>query len=287
MVTNRRRPRVRRSRGVALFALIAIAQACVPTPQSKLSAASSTGVATTLSPRVISAQPPVLLYGDSIGSEISPYLKSRLSLAPRVKLVSRVYGGTNACDWLGLAKADNTTYKPKYVVIIFTGNRFTPCTRVIGDQPTLTQAIDMTVSGVRNLMSNFPTAHFFLVGFPRSVAAQEKRDAGLITGTDLLNWKLSKLAQTSRSTYVSTPNVMYDSDGRAQRTLPCTKELDGFFCGTSGIVTVRAPDGGHLCPVSSDAVLGVIPKCQVPSPGANRITKMIHTAITTHIASNR
>lgn len=264
-----------------------LAQACVPASQSHLSAAPHTNGPLVTSPRAATAQSPVILYGDSIGYEITPYLKSRLAVTTKQVLVSRVFGGTNACDWLGAARADNIKYKPKYVVIVFVGNFFTQCMNFIGQLPTTAALVDRTIGGIKNLMAIFPKAHIFLVGFPRSVASQVKHDAGEITVADLLNWKLLKLAQSSGSTYVPTTQVMYDSRGRAQTALPCIRNLDGYFCGSSGKVIVRAPDGLHLCPVTPPAVLGVLPKCAVPSPGANRITKLIHAALLRDIALNR
>lgn len=269
-----------KSRPRSLLALITIvvfaAQSCGATTHTSVSAA----------PIVATPQPPVILYGDSIGYEISPYLRTKLMLTTKRRLVSRTFGGTNACDFLGLAKEDRVVYQPKYVVIVFVGNFFTSCMGFVGQMPTVSALTDRTIAGIKNLMAHFPKSHFFLLGFARPVTSQAAHDAGAITTTDLLNWKLSQLARATNSTYVTATRVLYDWNGRAQISLPCSRQLDGGLCGPSGRVTVRSPDGVHLCPSTPPAVLGVLPTCAVPSPGALRFSNLVANAINAYIAAH-
>lgn len=258
-----------------------LAVSCGPLSKSNANASTTTSHVEAKATTDVS---PVVLYGDSIGYEISVYLKTKLYSATKRKLVSRVFGGTNACDWIGLSKQDRVTYNPKYVAILFTGNTFTPCTGFVGQRPTIAQRVDMTISGIKALMSSFPGSHFFLVGFARTVSSQAARDAGYPSVTDILNYRLGQLASATRNTYVSPTQVLYDNDGRAQMQLPCSVALDGFWCGASGVVTVRSPDGGHLCPETPPAVQGVLPSCKVPSPGANRVVDVVLRAILRQIA---
>lgn len=279
----RTEPAHRRVRPLApvLLAVTLLSVACGPLTQS-------TAIATTTTTRIGSTAPtdtaPVVLYGDSIGYEISVYLRSRLFAATKRKLVSRVFGGTNACDFLGMAKQDRLTLKPKYVVILFTGNTFTPCTGFVGKQPTVAERVNVTMKGIKDLMAQFPGSRIFLVGFVRNVNRQADFDAGVVGAIDILNFQLALLALATRNSYVSTAKVLYDKDGRAQMQLPCSAALDGFWCGKSGVVTVRAPDGGHLCPESPPAIQGVLPSCQVPSPGANRVVSVVLRSILRSIA---
>lgn len=262
--------------------LVLVAVACGPLAHSTAVATTTTrapAATTTTTP------PPVMLYGDSIGYEIAPYLKRKLQLRAKRNVVARVFGGTNACDWLGTAKEDRIVYKPKYVVVIFTGNAFTQCVGFVGQLPTMVQRIDRTLDGIKQLMATLKGSHFFLLGFARSIKAQADKDRGLITTMDLLNWRLARLALDTGSTYVSATRVLYDANGRAQMKLPCTLALDGWMCGPSGLVTVRAPDGGHLCPITTPAVLGVLPGCKFPSPGANRFATLVADAIMKRIAT--
>lgn len=73
--------------------------------------------------------PRVIVYGDSLGVEAAPALRDRLAaVAPGYELVLRVAGGTAPCDWHAGMKED-VALRPSLVVLAFTGNRFTDCSR--------------------------------------------------------------------------------------------------------------------------------------------------------------
>ena len=82
-----------------------------------LSTVSTSVEAATPSAKIKSS--PVLLYGDSIGGEVTPYLRRSIRRTLDTDLISRAFFGYNACDWHDQAKIDSQQYAPKFVIIVF------------------------------------------------------------------------------------------------------------------------------------------------------------------------
>jgi SGNH domain-containing protein len=72
--------------------------------------------------KVASPAPRVLLWGDSFGESVAPYL------AARSDYQVRAYGGTAPCDWLSDVHATAASRPPAVAVLLFVGNTHTPCT---------------------------------------------------------------------------------------------------------------------------------------------------------------
>lgn len=65
-------------------------------------------------------RPRVVLWGDSFGEIIAPYLPANYEV--------RAFGGTAPCDWLDNIRAAVARRPPEVAVLLFVGNTFTPCT---------------------------------------------------------------------------------------------------------------------------------------------------------------
>ncbi|MSO59006.1 MAG: SGNH/GDSL hydrolase family protein [Ilumatobacteraceae bacterium] len=237
----------------------------------------------TATPLVVATKtPPVLLYGDSIGVEISSYLAGNLQTTLNARLVTRAFFGYNACDWLDQAKLDAQKYAPKYVVIMFAGNYLTPCMTAFGASPSPAKITRVTTQQIERLINYFPNSTIILTGFARSIDQELiRQQTHSVTFTDVLNQSLFKLARRTNNSYVSVARSLYNSAGKAKRFLSCTKSSDGNLCPRSHKITVRSPDGLHLCPVEYTInESGVITPCQIPIPGAARVAADIMRAIT-------
>ncbi len=250
-----------------LFACIITFCATAPVKSSHLKAAIET--------------PPVLLYGDSIGVEISNYLEKNLRTTSKARLITRAFFGYNACDWLDQAKSDAKKYSPKYIVIMFVGNYLTPCMTAFGSLPSPSKITRVTIDQIERLITYFPKAIIILTGFGRSIEQELiRQQTRSVTFTDILNQSLFQLAKRTNNRYVSVARSLYDSAGRAKRFLPCSKEIDGNLCPQSRKVAVRSPDGLHLCPVAYTVnKSGVTTPCPVPIPGAARVAADVMRAI--------
>jgi hypothetical protein len=65
------------------------------------------------------ADGPVLMYGDSLLVQATPYLRSSDEV--------RAYGGTALCDWVNKIAQAATVEQPSVLVLEFVGNDLTPC----------------------------------------------------------------------------------------------------------------------------------------------------------------
>jgi hypothetical protein len=60
---------------------------------------------------------PILYYGDSLLTEVAPYLGPNVAAFP----------GTALCDWTDTIERDAAARQPSRVVLVFSGNAHTPC----------------------------------------------------------------------------------------------------------------------------------------------------------------
>jgi hypothetical protein len=72
--------------------------------------------------KVASPAPRMLLWGDSFGESVAPYL------AARTDYHVRAHGGTAPCDWLQDIQATAASRPPAVAVLLFVGNAGRPCT---------------------------------------------------------------------------------------------------------------------------------------------------------------
>jgi hypothetical protein len=217
------------------------------------------------------AEPRVVLYGDSLSSESQGYFAEFLMRHGITDVITRTFGGTALCDYLGAMRQDAADFRPTTVVIEFSGNAFTPCMQdengaaVTGDD-YFDRYRDAATEALRIFAPS--GTHVYFVGTPisRSTMESHNPDAGR------LNRLYASLSTLGLSTYVDAGAAVLDN-GQWTESLPCL--ADEPCAGTTdanGTPTnvVRAPDGGHFCPASPGAVRGVTGECPVWSSGAFR-----------------
>jgi len=84
--------------------------------------ASSSSSSTSTAPSTPSrSRGPVLVYGDSLIEQATPYLQSTDQI--------RAFGGTALCDWVDKMARAATVEQPSVMVVEFVGNDVTPCMR--------------------------------------------------------------------------------------------------------------------------------------------------------------
>jgi hypothetical protein len=205
-----------------------------------------------------SAPPRVALYGDSLGMEAGQDF-STLAQAAGGSAFVRAFPGTSVCDWLPNMPADDAAYHPTAVVIEFSGDNSTPC--MAGYPTGSPQYYAKYQADTQAAIDLFRAdgAEVYLVGLPYDDSPS-------------LNEIVANLNQLYASLAASNLGVDYVDAGQAVMadgsftwTLPC---LPGEPCtGPSGTNVVRAPDGVHFCPTSTDTIVGYFAECSVYSSG--------------------
>jgi hypothetical protein len=224
----------------------------------------------------------VALYGDSIGEETSHYLSAAIEvrLGSAIELDRNVYGGTNACDFLEAADNDVHEPMPQIIVIIFTGNAFTPCMQKTDGSGPLDgpERIRKTVDDSIAVAARFPDSQVLLVGYARSEWMQVSTERGGSTSrTDMINGLLETAVVGTDWTYVDGGAALLYR-GRFAKLLPCTDRDPHASC-RNGRVHVRADDGMHLCPRDVTVVGGALGVCPVHNSGAMRLAHQIASGV--------
>jgi hypothetical protein len=160
---------------------------------------------------------PVLMYGDSLLEQASPYVRSTDQI--------RAFGGTALCDWVdNMAKAA-AIEQPSVLVVEFVGNDVTPC------------------------MSGYQT--------PDQIRAKYEADANVLKKrVDVpILWvgppRFRDRSPAAADLYESEPRFVDAggavlADGAYTDTLPCLPD-EGWEQGcVNGRIRVRAPDGAHF-----------------------------------------
>ncbi len=207
----------------------------------------------------------VALYGDSVAWEIADIVEFLFATERPVEFDHNVYGGTNACDWFAEADSDVDTFEPDIVIALFTGNFLTDCI-LAGGPLSPGELARKTAADTVTLIERFPLAVDYLVSTPRTAADQARLDTGGVSVVDRVAELLSAAA-SSTTHHVDLGPLLYQ-DGRFASMLPCAPFDPG--CDGTQLVTVRAPDGVHLCPVATTDVVPTSP-CPVYSSGAVRL----------------
>jgi hypothetical protein len=209
----------------------------------------------------------VVLLGDSLAQEASPYLEQELGDTP---LLEQYWGGTAPCDWLG---KDLPATAGSVVVISFTGNALTPCMEdEAGAYLRGSALVDKYWADVGALVATVRAtgASVVLVGQPqRGPAATEGTESAL--EVEGINAMYAALAQAEGVSFVDAGAAVETPEGDFATTLPC---LPGEVeCGILGDNVVRNDDGVHLCQ-------GVSPDpCERYSSGAYRFAAAIAAAL--------
>ncbi len=216
------------------------------------------------------------LFGDSLGYQAVPYLDTFFQWTHGYTVSNYTYGGTATCDWLS-TMAIAAAEKPQAVLLVFSGDAFTPCM----DDVTLRspQYYDLYATYTKEAIDIFSavSAHVFLVGTPI--------DEPAVSGWDHLDDIYRQLAQASplTVTFVDAGASVETATGDFTWALPCMSIEPS--CGFGGTNVVRSPDGVHFCPDGTPASRGVTAPCDEYSSGAFRFALAIVSAVTQYAYS--
>jgi hypothetical protein len=208
----------------------------------------------------------IVLYGDSLSTEASPYFTDELARTTQAQVITKAVPGTTPCSAMGTMR-DDATRRPDVVVIQYVGNNATPCTSDTSGVPLTGQALaDRYEADVRAAVDMFASegTRVVLVGGPDAPglpggAAMEIADAyhRIVDEWDD--------RASGRVRYADAAGTVTGPDHRFVAELPCASdEGPGEGC-REGEVEVRSPDRAHFCPAP-----GVYMVCPVPNPGARR-----------------
>lgn len=207
-------------------------------------------------------------FGDSLAWEAEPALTQMLTGTGKAILHSHTYGGAALCDFLDLFRSEEKDFKPRAVIVAFSGNNLSACTKdpatgkpEVGDRLALRYAADAAT-----VMSMYARsgATVYWVGAPisRAEAVAGAPDTGLVNKVYAALPDRYPLAR-----FVDAGQAVLDH-GNYTETLPCIEQEP---CGPDGLVKVRAPDGAHFCPVAYVKE----ERCTVWSSGAFRYAAAI------------
>ena len=216
------------------------------------------------------------LFGDSLGYQAEPYLNEFFAQTGGYRMSNYTYGGTATCDWLSRMAAA-AAERPQVVLLVFSGNAFTPCM----DGVTLRspQYFSLYTTYTKQAISIFSavSAHVFLVGTPI--------DESSAAGWDRLDDMYQELAHENPLTvsYVDAGASVETATSGFTWMLPCMSIE--VTCDHDGANVVRSPDGIHFCPDGTPANGGVTGPCDEYSSGAFRFALAMVNAVTQYAYS--
>lgn len=227
-------------------------------------------------PRSARSPGEVVLFGDSLAWEARGYFSS-LVRAQGGDAWTYTSRGSAVCDWLPTMRRVEARLRPKTVELEFSGNAISPCMR--GDEPPSGAYFARYRADTLAAIALFVRGdgHVFLIGSPIN------RGDTSVPNWDQLNHQYASIAAAdpSRVTYVDAGASVEGPAGSFAETLPCLPLEACTGPDVNGIPSnvVRAPDGGHFCPVEKDPELGVIGPCPVYSSGAHRYANAMVSAL--------
>ncbi|HEY3096571.1 MAG TPA: hypothetical protein VGK05_07005 [Acidimicrobiia bacterium] len=182
---------------------------------------------------------PVVMYGDSLLEEASPYVRSTEQV--------RAFGGTALCDWVdNIAKA-SALEQPSVMVIEFVGNNLTQCMNGYTTPEQIRAKYEADMSELKQRVD----APILWVGPPRfrdrAPAAEGLYD--------------------SERRFVDAGQAVLAA-GAYTDTLPCLPDEGPASGCVGGRIRVRAPDGAHFATSKSGY-----------SSGARRFADAIDAAV--------
>lgn len=160
---------------------------------------------------------PVLVYGDSLIEQASPYLRSTDQV--------RAFGGTALCDWVDKMARAATVEQPSVMVVEFVGNDLTPCMQGYQTPDQVRAKYEADMGRLKRRVD----APILWVGPP---AFRDRAPATLGL-------------YSSEPRFVDAGEAVLN-DGAYTDTLPCLAD-EGWIQGcVNGRIRVRASDGTHF-----------------------------------------
>jgi hypothetical protein len=160
---------------------------------------------------------PVLIYGDSLIEQASPYLRSTDQI--------RAFGGTALCDWVDNIARAATVEQASALVVEFVGNNVTPCMQNYQTPEQVRAKYEADMARLKLLVD----APILWVG-PPPFRDREPPAFGLYA---------------SEPRFVDAGEAVL-ADGAYTDTLPCLPD-EGWMQGcVNGRIRVRASDGAHF-----------------------------------------
>lgn len=212
----------------------------------------------------------VVVYGDSLTTEATPYLHGIVNQVAGSDVLVRGAPGGATCDLFDLMAHDARTVRPAFVVVQFSGNNLTACMqdrqgRALTGAAWLAKYRADTIRAIQLLRPM--RAPIWLATSPISMLAERQ-------GAE----DVHRLAAMFREVAASRPGVHVTDAGRAvldggrhwSRTLPCLPSepcYGGVDTSARRANIVRAPDGAHFCPTPKASPTA---DCPVWSSGALR-----------------
>jgi hypothetical protein len=223
----------------------------------------------------------VVLWGDSLGWESRDVVSAAFADRDDVHFEAHTFGGTAPCDWLTDMAARAASVD--VAAVQFSGNSIGNCMRDPATQQL--PAGDAIVTKYRRditFAAELLTAQgavVVLVGSPPARVAPVG-DAG-----PQLTAMYREVADEMEGVeYVDAGQAVLDH-GAWTATLPCLPSEDASRGCANDRISVRAPDGVHLCPVARPARDGIVGACPVWSSGALRFGRTIADAIAVQVAA--
>jgi hypothetical protein len=160
---------------------------------------------------------PVLIYGDSLIEQATPYLRSTDQI--------RAFGGTALCDWVDKMAQAAAVEQPSVMVVEFVGNDVTPCMQGYETPDQVRAKYEADMARLKQLVDS----PILWVG-PPPFRDQAPAALGLYS---------------SEPRFVDAGEAVL-ADGAYTDTLPCLAD-EGWMQGcVNGRIRVRASDGAHF-----------------------------------------
>jgi len=237
-------------------------------PSTLESAPTSTTVPTSASTRVA-------LVGDSIALEARDDLTRRLDERGET-LDAFTRGGTSPCDWRDTVSAAITPGRYRAVVIVFVGNRWTPCMQPNGRFPTPAETVAQYRSDVADLaqLINQRGAPVYFVIPPAMDPIRQPEQAQLSASVGRDVYRDVARREPGVTTIDPAP-ALSATYLESDRCRPDEADL----CSPNGTVQLRTTDGIHICPIDPDDLAARAAECPVPAAGARRLAQLIADAV--------
>jgi hypothetical protein len=180
--------------------------------------ASSSSSSTSTTPSTPSrSRGPVLVYGDSLIEQASPYFRSTDQV--------RAYGGTALCDWVDKMARAAAVEQPSVMVVEFVGNDVTPCMQGYQTPDQVRAKYEADMARLKRRVD----APILWVGAP-AFRDQAPATLGLYS---------------SQPKFVDAGDAVL-ADGVYTSTLPCLPDEGSIQGCIDGRIRVRASDGKHF-----------------------------------------
>jgi hypothetical protein len=180
-------------------------------------ASSSSSSTSTVRPAPSNSRGPVLVYGDSLIEQATPYLQSTDQI--------RAFGGTALCDWVDKMARAATVEQPSMMVVEFVGNDLTPCMQGYQTPDQVRAKYEADMARLKQLVD----APILWVGAP---AFRDRAPATLGL-------------YSSERQFVDAGEAVL-ADGAYTDTLPCLADEGQIQGCVNGRIRVRASDGKHF-----------------------------------------